>query len=71
VLVPNGARGLLVELLVSVGKNFLTESELNLLNRILTAYLEFAELQALNRSAMKMLDWAKKLDDFLKLGQHY
>ncbi len=55
---------------VSVGKNFLTESELNLLNRIVTAYLEFAELQALNRRAMKMQDWGSRLDDFLKLGDH-
>lgn len=55
---------------VSVGKNYLTESELNILNRIVTAYLELAELQALNRRAMKMQDWGKKLDDFLKLGDH-
>lgn len=55
---------------VSIGKNFLTEDELNLLNRIVTAYLEFAELQALNRRPMKMESWATKLDDFLKLGDH-
>lgn len=53
-----------------VAKNFLAENELNLLNRIVTAYLEFAELQALNRRPMKMGDWASKLDDFLKLGDH-
>lgn len=55
---------------VSVAKNFLTEDELNLLNRIVTAYLEFAEIQALNRRPMKMADWSRKLDDFLQLGDH-
>ena len=35
---------------------------------MVTAYLEFAELQALNRKPMRMADWITKLDDFLKLG---
>ena len=51
----------------SIAKNFLNEDELNILNRIVTAYLEFAELQALNRKPMYMSDWIVKLDDFLKL----
>jgi hypothetical protein len=50
-----------------IAKNYLSEEELNVLNRIVTAYLEFAELQALNRTPMYMLDWIAKLDDFLKL----
>lgn len=53
---------------VETAKNYLSEDELNLLNRIVTAYLEFAELQALKRRPMRMIDWAVKLDDFLKLG---
>jgi hypothetical protein len=52
---------------VTVAKNFLNEEELIILNRIVTAYLEFAELQALNRKPMYMHDWIAKLDDFLKL----
>ncbi|MAT13683.1 MAG: hypothetical protein CMJ46_00215 [Planctomyces sp.] len=52
---------------VSIAKNYLTEEELNILNRTVTAYLEFAELQALNRNPMYMTDWIKKLDDFLTL----
>jgi len=48
----------------------LSEQELNLLNRIVTAYLEFAELQAERGRLMKMADWSSKLDDFLKLGDH-
>ncbi len=55
---------------ISIAKNYLKEDELNLLNRIVTAYLEFAELQAERGRLMKMVDWVTKLDDFLKLGDH-
>jgi hypothetical protein len=51
-----------------IAKNYLTEEELDVLNRIVTAYLEFAELQALNRNPMYMRDWIDRLDDFLKLS---
>lgn len=50
-----------------VAKNYLNEDELNILNRIVTAYLELAELQALNRKPMYMKDWIERLDEFLKL----
>lgn len=53
---------------VSVAKNYLTEDELQVLNRIVNAYLEFAELQALNRQPMTMAQWIGKLDDFLRLS---
>ena len=39
---------------VEVAKNYLNEDELNVLNRIVTAYLEVAELQALNQIPMSM-----------------
>ncbi len=55
---------------VSIAKNYLNEKELNLLNRIVTAYLEFAELQAVRQKAMYMKDWIAKLDDFLRLSDH-
>lgn len=55
---------------VAVAKNYLTEDELNALNRIVAAYLDFAELRALQRKAMTMRDWIAKLDDFLKLSDH-
>lgn len=51
-----------------IAKNYLTGEELEALNRIVTAYLEFAELQAMNRKPMTMRDWITKLDDFLRLG---
>ena len=50
---------------VAVAKNYLNQEELEILNRIVTAYLEFAELQALNRQTMYMKDWIKQLDMFL------
>jgi hypothetical protein len=53
---------------IAVAKNYLNPDELDGLNRIVTAYLEFAELQALNRKPMTMHDWAAKLDDFLRIG---
>ncbi len=53
---------------IEIAKNYLTKQELDILNRIVTMYLDFAELQALNRKPMTMLDWITKLDDFLKLS---
>ncbi|HRL08797.1 MAG TPA: virulence RhuM family protein [Aliarcobacter sp.] len=52
----------------SIAKNYLNNEELDTLNRIVTTYLEFAELQAKKRKTMKMRDWIKKLDDFLSLS---
>lgn len=52
---------------ISIAKNYLNEQELNVLNRIVTAYLEFAELQALSRKPMYMRDWIDRLDDFIKM----
>ncbi len=51
---------------VAIAKNYLGAGELDALNQIVTAYLEFAELQALNRRPMYMADWIAKLDDFLQ-----
>ena len=51
-----------------IAKNYLNEKELDVLNRIVNMYLEFAELQALNRKPMYMREWIDKLDDFLKLS---
>jgi len=53
---------------VTIAKNYLVADELEVLNRIVTAYLEFAELQAMNRRPMYMADWITKLDDFLGLS---
>jgi len=53
---------------VSVAKNYLTEEELQALNRIVNLYIEFAELQALDRRPMTMRKWIEKLDEFLKIS---
>ena len=53
---------------VRIAKNYLREDELDILNRLVTMYLEFAELQAINRKAMTMRDWVAKLDDFLRVS---
>ena len=53
---------------VGVAKNYLTEDELQVLNRIVNLYIEYAELQALERKAMTMQDWIMKLDEFLKIS---
>ena len=52
---------------VEVAKNYLNEEELNVLNRIVTAYLEVAEVQALNRVPMTMQGWISRLDQFLTM----
>jgi len=52
---------------IIIAKNYLNEEELNILNRLVTAYLEIAELQALNRKPMYMKDWLQRVDDFLQL----
>ena len=51
-----------------IAKNYLTEDEVDMLNRIVNLYLDFAELQAKSHVPMYMNDWIKKLDDFLTLS---
>lgn len=53
----------------AIAKNYLSPTELEGLNRVVNAYLEFAELQALSRRPMHMADWIAKLDDFLRLSE--
>jgi hypothetical protein len=55
---------------VSIAKNYLDGEELGTLNRIVNAYIEFAELRALQRKVMTMRDWITKLDEFLRLSEH-
>jgi hypothetical protein len=49
-------------------KNYLSEDELDTLNRIVTLYLDYAELQAKNKKPMYMKDWIEKRDDFMKIS---
>ncbi len=50
-----------------VAKNYLTEKELQILNRMVSAYLDVAEINALSMHAMTMNDWTNELDSFLKM----
>ena len=52
---------------VVVAKNYLTEEELQQLERIVSAYLDMAELQAMRHIPMTMEDWEKRLNGFLAL----
>ena len=50
-----------------IAKNYLTYEELQVLNRLVSAYLDIAEINALKRKAMTMQDWINELDSFLKM----
>ncbi len=50
-----------------IAKNYLTTEELNILNRMVSAYLDVAEINALDRHPMTMQDWINELDAFLKM----
>ena len=63
---PNGA---IRKTDVSIAKNYLNEDELNNLNRIVSMYLDYAEMQASNRKVMTMQDWISKLDAFLQFNE--
>ena len=52
---------------IYIAKNYLNENELKLLNRIVDAYLSFAEIQAKSENSMTMKDWVGKLDEYLTL----
>ena len=53
-----------------IAKNYCNAEELEKLNSIVSAYLEFAEMQARRRIPMYMNDWIETLDGFLKLSKH-
>ena len=60
--------GKIVKADVTVAKNYLSEKEMSYLERIVSLYLDYAELQAERRIPMSMEDWAKRLDGFLEFN---
>ena len=52
---------------VEIAKNYLNEKEIDALNKIVTAYLDIAEVQALNHEPMYMTDWLETIDDYLRM----
>jgi hypothetical protein len=55
---------------VSIAKNYLAEAELDSLQRVVTMYLDYAELQATRNIPMTMEDWKKRLDAFLQFTEY-
>lgn len=53
---------------VGVAKNYLAKDELEILERLVSQFLDFGELQALTKKAMRMIDWTRKLDAFLTVN---
>ncbi|MDG4812025.1 virulence RhuM family protein [Hydrogenovibrio sp. 3SP14C1] len=64
----NAPNGKILKTDITVAKNYLTETELKQLERIVTMYLDFAENQAERQIPMKMQDWVEKLDAFLEFN---
>ena len=63
--VVKGKRPTLAE--AKTAKNYLNEEELGTLNRLVSAYLDLAELQAMRKKPMYMKDWVARLDDYLRM----
>lgn len=65
----NAPKGIIRKTDVSITKNYLDETELDGLNRIVTMYLDYAENQAQKGVVMYMKDWVEKLDAFLQFNE--
>ncbi len=65
----NSPKGKIRKTDVVVAKNYLKEEELDFFNRIVTMYLDYAELQAKNKKVMYMKDWIVKLNAFLHFNE--
>jgi len=65
----NAPKGKIRETDVLIAKNYLNEHEIEMLNRIVTMYLDYAEMQAQKGIIMYMKDWIKKLNAFLKFNE--
>ena len=55
---------------VVIAKNYLSETEIGQLERMVSAYLDLAEMQAMRHIPMTMADWEERLNGFLKLWDH-
>ncbi|PKM81032.1 MAG: cell filamentation protein Fic [Firmicutes bacterium HGW-Firmicutes-14] len=65
-----GPEGKIMPSDVTVAKNYLDQPEIEHLNRIVTMYLDYAELQAVRQKPMYMKDWIEKLNEFLKFSEY-
>ncbi|MCA0398255.1 MAG: virulence RhuM family protein [Bacteroidetes bacterium] len=66
----NAPKGKILKTDIGTAKNYLQEKEIKELERIVTMYLDFAELQAERQIPMKMADWVTRLDAFLQFNEY-
>lgn len=66
----SGSKGKIMPSDVVIAKNYLNKKELDHLNRIVSLYLDYAELQAARQKPMYMKDWIEKLNAFLKFSEY-
>ncbi len=66
----NAPKGKILKSDTQVAKNYLSPDELQKLNRIVSMYLDYAELQAERQVPMKMMDWIERLDAFLQFNEY-
>ena len=66
----NAPKGKILKTDIGIAKNYLIESEIKELERIVTMYLDYAENQAAKQIPMKMQDWVDKLDAFLQFNEY-
>jgi len=64
----NAPNGKIIKADVTIAKNYLSETEMDYLQRIVSLYLDYAQLQAQRHIPMSMEDWAKRLDSFLEFN---
>ncbi|CAG0998945.1 hypothetical protein FLAV_02807 [Flavobacteriales bacterium] len=66
----NAPKGKILKTDIGTAKNYMQEKEIKELERIVTMYLDFAELQASRQIPMKMADWVNRLDAFLQFNEY-
>ena len=64
----NSPHGKILKRDVAVAKNYLNKNEIDVLNRLVTSFIDFAELRALNRTIITMKEWLERTDEFLKFA---
>ena len=65
----NAPHGKVMKSDVAIAKNYLNKHEINILNRLVTAFIDFAELRALNRKITTMQEWLDRTNEFLKFAE--
>ena len=65
----NSPKGKVLKSDVTVAKNYLSQAEIDKLNRLVVMFIDFAELRALNQQVMTMSDWLKQVKRFLDFNE--